>query len=594
MSMKRATFAFVLAVGFAVAAAPPSLLAQPKSEEVQPLPTRSLGGVERVRPMPRGGDPAPAPTQRSPQLTRELPREAFSPADAALPAGTTTVDAATFDRLRAEGRLDYTSPAISREAIERGDIERAGIRQKLATQLRGHQDVLARVTAKPRADKRNLRQRQDGSYELRLRNDRTVVLENEDFLAREVSDSLEALAKPATHQRNYDLLRSRIAERVTDQRTRARLFARLPASGREMRTIGQLDKATALLVTRFLDYLVQQESEPEEPSLPGPPAGYVANCAQEEGAGSGLDRTGNCTYSEIGLHANAHWPLKYRTTCVKDQGMRGTCVAFAITGAVEAVAARKYNRWTNLSEQHLYYNEKSQWFSSIPPNFGDGLIPPFSVAGLMLGSYRYAFEDAWEYNKSLQREEVINLPFEFTYRNSCTGYNGTHCSDTNHQGQLVCTQKCLGVAPLQHCWNECGYTANVAATAGFRVGSFNPFFNIINPQHGVDMAKAFLAAGAPVVASLAVVESFDNVSNDGYVSYVSGNESSRGGHAVVLTGWVPNSQRPDGAPSGAGGGYFVGKNSWGCNSGDAGYYYLPASWVMKNVYSMLALEDVTT
>src|SRR5262249_34813586 len=57
-------------------------------------------------------------------------------------------------------------------------------------------------------------------------------------------------------------------------------------------------------------------------------------------------------------------------------------------------------------------------------------------------------------------------------------------------------------------------------------------------------------------------------------------------------GLLANDVLPDTAPQGAGGGYVIVKNSWGCFAGDGGYYYLPFDWVKAFVRSARAAADV--
>ena len=57
-------------------------------------------------------------------------------------------------------------------------------------------------------------------------------------------------------------------------------------------------------------------------------------------------------------------------------------------------------------------------------------------------------------------------------------------------------------------------------------------------------------------------------------------------HVVMLVGYVTNAElkaKLPNAPEGAGGGYFIAKNSWGSCWGDGGYAYLPWNWMEKYV-----------
>ncbi|MEO5968605.1 MAG: C1 family peptidase, partial [Bdellovibrionia bacterium] len=63
------------------------------------------------------------------------------------------------------------------------------------------------------------------------------------------------------------------------------------------------------------------------------------------------------TYSD-GLVSNFDWPLKNIASCIKDQGIRGTCTAFSVIGAMEALITQKYSLNANLSEQAFYFRGK--------------------------------------------------------------------------------------------------------------------------------------------------------------------------------------------------------------------------------------------
>ena len=69
------------------------------------------------------------------------------------------------------------------------------------------------------------------------------------------------------------------------------------------------------------------------------PKEYEPNCSDEIGYQAPMSSTGinnvadnsaRCApadYHTNGLHRNSDYPLKYNTTCIKDQGNRGTCVS---------------------------------------------------------------------------------------------------------------------------------------------------------------------------------------------------------------------------------------------------------------------------
>ena len=323
-----------------------------------------------------------------------------------------------------------------------------------------------------------------------------------------------------------------------------------------------------------------------------PPAGYPASCPAEEGSGDGTDRYGDtspaCAHKPNGVWNNVAWPLKFYATCVKDQAGRGTCWDFATTGATELWVAKKYKRWINLAEQHMNFLTKHIWY---PSNYGDGAWPSDALTKIVDTDYRFPFEDAWDYNPSRARTANDTTG---TYSNSCVGYGGgesAFCSDTNHQGMLICVN-ILGAT-------FCGAIGpTITTTSGFRPTQWGSLWDSSNPTFSLgSMLWGIAIFQKPVVYSFLVAPSWDQNVN-GYVTYrgphcpvttgsdgrpvcngAPGCECDRGGHAVLVTGWIDNTSLPAGAPAASGGGYLIMKNSWGNCFGDSGYAYVPYDWV---------------
>jgi Papain family cysteine protease len=336
-----------------------------------------------------------------------------------------------------------------------------------------------------------------------------------------------------------------------------------------------------------------------------PPPGYPATCAAEEHSGDGTDRTGArplCTErAPLGVWENFAWPLKFLATCVKNQAARGTCWSFATAGAVELTVAKKYGRWINLSEQDLIYRYHWLWFRSL---YGDGGWPGLALREGIANGYFFPWESQYDYNPS-RRRSASNATR--TYRNSCADYAGdeqAYCSDTAGQGQIVCINLVL--------FYICGVVApDTTAHSGFQPTGYSELWDAANPTRSLAaMTLAVALFRKPVIYSFNVAPSFYPDDN-GYVRYngphcplttdASGNptcvatagcECGIGGHAVLITGIIDNARLPPGAPLGAGGGYFIIKNSWGCGYGDAGYAYLPFDWVKAYGWSAEVLGDV--
>jgi C1A family cysteine protease len=319
------------------------------------------------------------------------------------------------------------------------------------------------------------------------------------------------------------------------------------------------------------------------------PMGYPASCSEEVGAVSSTattgDRTGNsCAHHADGIYSNVHYPLKWYATCVRNQGNRGTCVSFGVTSTFETMRAVKDGIWYNFSEQHLYNAAKMKWY---PSTYGDGLNTPGIMFDVVNRKYNFTFESMWDYNPSYSR---LDNKTAHTYTNSCNNYTGEHCSDTNHQGKRVCLTPPFelvsrgGSSKATFCY----YTELVAETllGGTTVANL---WSLFDTDTAVSWAKALLEAKYPMVMGLSVVTSFDGASGAGYVTYNGPGETSRGGHAVAVLGYVDNADLPTNAPQGSGGGYFIIKNSWGACWKDAGYVYLPVDWVKTYAYSLTVL-----
>ena len=107
--------------------------------------------------------------------------------------------------------------------------------------------------------------------------------------------------------------------------------------------------------------------------------------------------------------------------------------------------------------------------------------------------------------------------------------------------------------------------------------------------------RALLANGQALLGSFGVYSGFDGPATGGFVTNLA-ETNGRGGHVIDITGFISNDtlhSRLPSAPTGAGGGYFIIKNSWGCGAADAGYYYLPVDYVTK-VFSDLSKLDIGT
>ncbi len=362
----------------------------------------------------------------------------------------------------------------------------------------------------------------------------------------------------------------------------------------------------AALNTYVAEQLPQAQASAAVPGETISPT-YPARCSLEVGAGDGTDGANYCGHHPTGLWNTATWPLKYWDTCVKAQAVRGSCVSFAITAGRELRFARRYDRWINLSEQHLYYAAKE---ILQPRRFGDGLDAAKLMQQVFDAGYEQPLEAVWDYNPSNSR---IEIAASGTYVNSCVGYGGAEaafCSDTAGQGRIVCmnagaTMVCAVQSPPVS-----GTTVHSDDPAHELWDPTNPAYGLRNVLHALHMEQA------PVVLTFEVVKPFDVPSAGGFVKFrplqakVCGTdavtdpanpqclassdcECSRGTHAVLAVGAIDNKYLPSTAPQGSGGGYLIIKNSWGCAAADGGYYYVPYDFVRTFSVSARAVRDVT-
>jgi hypothetical protein len=369
------------------------------------------------------------------------------------------------------------------------------------------------------------------------------------------------------------------------------------------------------------------------PGRLGPDASDLTRFGAETGEGTKTDQFDvgcNPVPNPKGLITNISWPLKPHITSVKNQRNRGTCTAFGAVGTVETSVSVKYGVKVNLSEQDLYKKQKLDWNPNIFDDYyDDGYFPPFGMLFQLVFGYVFPFEKDWTYNPSNSR---IRNDAQHKMTMSCVGYNGLSCSDTNHQA----TKKCYKIrtTEVEEVVNEvcdflegipflgsfagwachtvtrvievvketqvCIYETNVPGTSRFKTASFvlvwDPLFNT-----DIALAKYFLSQKKSLIFCFTVPDSWGTAQHsaadgNGYVVFNAKEATPKdaGGHCVQVIGHIDNDKIPAAlniAP-GAGGGYFIVKNSWGRCFGDMGFAYLPYSWVDKWGTEMVAITNV--
>ncbi|MGK5085528.1 C1 family peptidase [Bdellovibrionota bacterium FG-1] len=312
----------------------------------------------------------------------------------------------------------------------------------------------------------------------------------------------------------------------------------------------------------------------------------LCTIADEGASTSGSDYSGNndsdpaCRPQADGIYAHYDWASKPYLTCVKDQGKRGTCVAFSIASAIEALVSRNQGRHVNLSEQSLYQRGR---MVGIRDDFADWLTDPFVLGALVNEHWKIPAETFWEYNPSYFRK--INASTH-RYTQSCDGYDRAEdCSDSSHQMQVYCND--------QGKYRYCGFLAKELSQTGYGLTGASQLWNLLDSAGSLNRLTAALKIGQPVILNFNITPSWDAISRLGFITYNGPSETSRGGHTVHVVGAIDNTtlaQVLPSAPLGSGGGYVIIKNSWGNCFGDGGFAYAPYDFI--KVYTMSALAVV--
>lgn len=186
-------------------------------------------------------------------------------------------------------------------------------------------------------------------------------------------------------------------------------------------------------LTLLLEVIGHYTFIPYQPTSPG----WKWDCddeigQQRVGPGDSAARCETADFHPDSLFTHvkgADFPLKYFHTCIKSQGSRGTCVAFAINAAVESALMVKENKSNNLAEQYTYlYGEV---YSNHSGRYSYGLNTGNAVKKMDTKNLKFQYEKWWEYNHS---SSIGNKSGDI-YPNSCTGYNGEMCTNYAFQGQ---------------------------------------------------------------------------------------------------------------------------------------------------------------
>lgn len=286
------------------------------------------------------------------------------------------------------------------------------------------------------------------------------------------------------------------------------------------------------------------------------------------------------------------FPLMPFLPAIKNQGIRGTCSAFATTTAVEIAVAKATQGQdkVELSPQALYNFGKMFWPLNSP--FDEGYNVGVFLEKSKSTGYRIPLQSLWAYNSSPSRI-IENKVFV----HSCDGYTA-NCSDTAHQGELICAKNSNSLY-------ECGYLSPIENPAlGAQITDYQQLWDPLQPQAAVSQAATLLTqAGFPIVVD---VESTSRLTarTRGFVYPASTvtSEVTLGIHSMALVGFISSSQLKSLSPSivaaipqvslDSGDDFFITMNSWGPTLGDSGFYYIPKQYLIQYANSILAIKSV--
>ncbi len=288
------------------------------------------------------------------------------------------------------------------------------------------------------------------------------------------------------------------------------------------------------------------------------------------------DQTGNshgAKPAKDGIFANYDFPLKKYLTCIRSQGGRDVCHTFANTAAMETMVASMTGIKLNLSEQDLFEHDHFIWSLDLLGESGSAYGEMQHAA---VNNYSFAYENQWDYNPSLSRKPTKANPYAYNCKNYPSSEPG--CSDWAPQPAKYCVNLdpgvlCLPVAAVLK-----------GATSGYQPAVVLDFMAPDDMPVTRDIAKAFLQLRTPVVYSFHMTHDMSQGTgiNLGILPLDTCGKGAGGvggcaSHAVLLVGYIDNttlSKVAANIPQDPSGGYFIVKNSWGTNHGDAGYYYM--------------------
>lgn len=493
----------------------------------------------------------------------------FGPASAASPSGAVDVTPGEFDALLSNPDLELTwLNASSMEAAVQAEVQREEAELAFLAGAAAGNPFLAERLARKIVPPPDATVSPSGELTLSVgeatATPERVVLHGDRWRKRWLAETAHALGSRAESLKAYRAAWERLAED---------LRADLPAP--DAVTDAELSGALETAGQRVADSVPNEASDLDLNSL-----GFV-------GQATGCEHA-----TELSAITDFNFVLKPSLSAIRHQGNRGTCVAHAIAGALEARVKFQFGRTTNLSEQQLYAKAKGDWYPTAG-DFGDGLPNMGVLEHLIDEGLNLRTEAAWSYNRSPKRLDVPGYPL------SCDGY-GEACSNTNHQFGQTCTT----VGNTKYCVRFNPTKSGASAAEHYRLESAN------SASLSMTSLRIYALIGQPVTIGVDVFDCLreatqwvgtgENRHSDGKKAFLSlascgAPGELRGMHAMLLVGWVSASQLAAQGYTGMAldeGGYFIVRNSWGCGWGDGGYGYLSEQYLASILNSAQSVGSV--